>query len=597
MMQSPEAQYQLALKMPMNRLMSILQGQPDAVVGQPIAMMAMQALKEQKTAAQGMQAQQQLQQPNVKDQLLAEDQGIAKYPAPNMNAVANAAHGGVVGYDSGGAVQHFFGGAPVRSTSGGQSWFLDLPETIRDPSVPFYSEVPNPVYQRLGNSQFPTKKAAEDAYNAVSGARGDVLPGVSDFDKAYPAIPRGQAETERSNVGRPGNDELGRPLRPTVSAPVAPVELDEVGNPMPAPVVSAPVKLDEVGNPMPAPQYGQQRPGPQVTPRPQVTSRPQVQSAPSPYTGAIPTAQDMGTGVGLTGPQQQVGPSTTPSPDKDFTTGLNTYEDALTKSRVAGTDYEKKINDIVAKFGDTKEQKNQKNAITLGSGLLSIASDLLTPGQTGAGARANAFKTIAGIATKYKDEDKADRDALTKADLMATMGIAQLRQKDADTASRLYGNAQDILVKQADLAGRREIAKMQNDVEFKKLSLAEQELKIKEAYNKGILSFHSASLGVQEKIAGMNADVQYRGQNIRADTQRMGFVKYDNQVRTEASKQLTNSLIAQSKLTGPKAKEAIRILNDSAAFNQMLQDRINGGIGAPRSQFQVDAIPEDAEMQ
>ena len=233
----------------------------------------------------------------------------------------------------------------------------------------------------------------------------------------------------------------------------------------------------------------------------------------------------------------------------------------------------------------------------MGSGLLSIASDLLTPGQTGAGARANAFKTIAGIATKYKDEDKADRDALTKADLMATMGIAQLRQKDADTAARLYGNAQDILVKQADLAGRREIAKMQNDVEFKKLSLAEQELKIKEAYNKGILSFHNASLGVQERIARMTTGVTARGQDIRADTQRMGFERFDTQARTAATKYVNDYLIAQSKLPGQRGKDATKTLNDSAAFNRMVQDRINGGIGAPRSQFQVDAIPEDAEMQ
>ena len=165
-MQSPEAQYQLALKMPMNRLMGILQGKPDAVVGQPIAMMALQSLKEQKTAAQGMQAQQQLQQPNVKDQLLAEDQGIAKYPAPNMNAVANAAHGGIVGYAGGGDVQHFANEGQVRGSP------MDAP-TSRFEDIADYFRVVN----QEGTDRNARIRALQEAQRVVQpGVREAVTP-------------------------------------------------------------------------------------------------------------------------------------------------------------------------------------------------------------------------------------------------------------------------------------------------------------------------------------------------------------------------------------------------------------------------------------
>ena len=95
----------------------------------------------------------------------------------------------------------------------------------------------------------------------------------------------------------------------------------------------------------------------------------------------------------------------------------------------------------------------------------------------------------------------------------------------------------------------------------------------------------------------MTTGVTARGQDINAQTRREGFARYDTQALTAATKYVNDYLIAQSKLPGQRGKDATKTLNDPAAFRQMVQDRVSGGIGTPRSQFQLDAIPDDAEMQ
>lgn len=52
----------------------------------------------------------------------------------------------------------------TRTTDGGKTWTLDIPETVRDPSVPHYREIPNPLYSALGNKKFASHKEAEAAY-------------------------------------------------------------------------------------------------------------------------------------------------------------------------------------------------------------------------------------------------------------------------------------------------------------------------------------------------------------------------------------------------------------------------------------------------
>jgi len=57
----------------------------------------------------------------------------------------------------------------LRSTDGGRSYFLDIPQTIRDPKVAYYREIPNPVFQAIGNKKFASRADAQAAYAAAGG--------------------------------------------------------------------------------------------------------------------------------------------------------------------------------------------------------------------------------------------------------------------------------------------------------------------------------------------------------------------------------------------------------------------------------------------
>jgi hypothetical protein len=57
----------------------------------------------------------------------------------------------------------------LRSTDGGRSYFLEIPEKIRDPKVPYFREIPNPMFQTLGNKKFASRADAQAAYAAAGG--------------------------------------------------------------------------------------------------------------------------------------------------------------------------------------------------------------------------------------------------------------------------------------------------------------------------------------------------------------------------------------------------------------------------------------------
>jgi hypothetical protein len=146
--------------------------------------------KELRAAGQGAQGGQ--PQPKVADAAIAqmgaqpmpEEMGIGALPAQNMQQMAD---GGIVGYDEGGMT---YGQEPVmmmaeggvaryqaggdaqsllRTTTGGKSWFLDVPQTMRDPSVPYYREITSP-FAPLADKEFATKEEALAAYNQIAPA-------------------------------------------------------------------------------------------------------------------------------------------------------------------------------------------------------------------------------------------------------------------------------------------------------------------------------------------------------------------------------------------------------------------------------------------
>ena len=109
-------------KMSDSQLADILAGK-DVSIPQFAAMTEAMGRKQLRQAIDGQQAQQQAQQPSVKDQLLAEQaqsQGIAGLPAPNMEAMSMAG-GGIIAFEDGGEVPGYAAGDyidPLAELSG-----------------------------------------------------------------------------------------------------------------------------------------------------------------------------------------------------------------------------------------------------------------------------------------------------------------------------------------------------------------------------------------------------------------------------------------------------------------------------------------------
>lgn len=79
-------------------------------VPQYAAMAEAMGRRQLRDAVKGAEAQQQAKQPSVKDQLLmadAQEAGLAALPAPNMESV-DMASGGIIAFEDGGKVQHFY---------------------------------------------------------------------------------------------------------------------------------------------------------------------------------------------------------------------------------------------------------------------------------------------------------------------------------------------------------------------------------------------------------------------------------------------------------------------------------------------------------
>lgn len=57
--------------------------------------------------------------------------------------------------------------APIRTVDGGKTWTLDIPETIRDPSVKWYRQIPNPAFKAMGNKSFASADEAKAAFSAL----------------------------------------------------------------------------------------------------------------------------------------------------------------------------------------------------------------------------------------------------------------------------------------------------------------------------------------------------------------------------------------------------------------------------------------------
>jgi hypothetical protein len=394
-MKSPEAQYQLAMRLPLEQLQAILRGQPSEI-DQPTALSVLKQKMQQKTAMQGMQAQQQLQQPSVKDRMLQqsqmpEDMGIAQ--APGAQQAGAIPDGGVAGFAEGGDVQHYAAGDFVRSTTGGKDWFLDLP----------YRQSINPLYSHLKDKRFASRDEAAKAYeDALAGKAAAPAPTAAPVPAA-PAAPAAPAtpyvDFRRTDVDPNFRDPRGQGA--TAPAP----------GPTRRPAANAPVGLEQLSGP----DSG-------YTP-PEVTA------------AAAPAATDTAGVAAL---------STSAAPAAPAASTDTTYEGEFGKIGSSTKTYTDQMSALLKTMTPTAEEKESRSAERKGVMALKAAQALLQSGTTSGAARGSALGQIAELSQAYGKEDREDKKAMIGAEMNMLGAQAQLAQGNARMAIESFQHAQKL---------------------------------------------------------------------------------------------------------------------------------------------------------
>lgn len=396
-MKSPEAQYQLAMRLPLSQLQAILQGQPSEI-DQPTALSVLKQKMQQKTAMQGLQAQQQLQQPSVKDRMLQqsqmpEDMGIAQ--APGAQQAGTIPDGGVAGYAEGGDVRHYAAGDFVRSTTGGKDWFLDLP----------YRQSINPLYSHLKDKRFASKDEAAKAYeDALAGKAAAPAPTAAPVPAA-PAAPAAPAtpyvDFRRTDVDPNFRDPRGQGA--TAPAP----------GPARRPAANAPVGLEQL-------------------------SGPDSGYTPPEVTAPAPAATDTTDTTGVAALSTPAAPAAPAAPAD------TSYEGELGKIGSSTQPYIDRMSALLKTMTPTAEEKESRSAERKGVMALKAAQALLQPGTNAAGARGTALGQMAELTQAYSKEDREDKKAMIGAEMNMLGAQAQLAQGNSRMAIESFQHAQKL---------------------------------------------------------------------------------------------------------------------------------------------------------
>lgn len=383
-MNSPEAQYQLAKKMPTASLANILRGIPGAI-DQGIAMMVLGERQRMKTASQGQQAGAEAQQPSVKDRMLLaqqgqlpENQGIGTLPSPNMGQVADVAmgaQGGVVGFAGGGDVQHFqVGGDTWRQKQ--RAVYPSLFDRYRDPE-------------------------ALNKYNAaIKGEQ--YTPSTEGFVTAPGQIGISKEDILSNNPTEEGLTQLAGP-QGDVAAPVSTGRSQSEA----APVSASGIKLLQTQPALPMTDYSTS---------PDVPASPSAAAAPTQPTAPAGGIKALGLASDFEAAQKMTNDSTKP------------YMDEMTKL----------VKGLNLSAGEKENQKYTR----LGNTFLSAAQELLTSGRPGASSIGAALGKVGTLAQDYAKEDKAERKAAIGAEISMLGAHAQMAQGNTKTAIEFYQNAQ-----------------------------------------------------------------------------------------------------------------------------------------------------------
>jgi len=464
-MKSPEAQYQLAMRLPIAQLQAILRGQPSEI-DQPTALTVLKQRMQQKTAMQGVQAQQELQQPSIKDRMLQqaqmpEDMGIAQ--APGAQQAGAIPDGGVAGFAEGGDVRHF-------QTGGTQG---ELFRTPFDPDVS-RQRVIDATRQRI--AQFAAQGVpASVAEQAVAAEAAGGPSAASSLSRFFPQV-SGQSATM---AGLRGLGSLGaRAL--TAATPLAgPAAVGLTSYGLAEPVMRAtgvtqnvtdylanltgladrekealadkPVQrraavepgyrgknyVDPrlVGNAPSAPEPAT-RPA-----RPRVEAPVQMEANPAP----TPDALDLMTDKAATTEAAPATGITTLAPAAERAAPADTgYESAMRKISGSTQPYMDKMTELLRTMTPTAEEKQSRSAERKGVMALKAAQALLQSGTTSGAARGSALGQIAELTQAYGKEDREDKKAMIGAEINMLGAQAQLAQGNSKMAVDMFQHAEKL---------------------------------------------------------------------------------------------------------------------------------------------------------
>lgn len=430
---SPNAQYELALKLPIDRLKAILQGRPD-VIDQSAALLALKQKMQMKTALDGQAAQAQLAQPSIKQQLLASS-GVEALPALNMEIP----DGGIAGEEepaemmaAGGAVQRFNG---------------ETGSAVSNLAAQYAA-----AQARLG-SNLPSDEdidvLAQRVEAARAAARAIPAPGILQMRKGPQEVARYKAAQEELRAAQDAfyaaqqkriPTSYGAPTttpyfsEPQIKRPgIQPIRLT-TGELVPEQDRTPPVDRDEQGR-----RIGVDTVVPAAAPRKASAPRRGIEQIVRSDASYNPEQQTTGPTAlaALAGEPTAAKPV---APTDEFSS-IGDYMKAL--QSYTQTEREALERAIAGRREKVEGEKAQRKGEFGGLAALGAAAELLKSGRPGATSIGEAFGSVGRAGAEYTKEERRIADQLDAADIEATKARLAMKQGDVQLGATLMGKAEE----------------------------------------------------------------------------------------------------------------------------------------------------------
>lgn len=551
---SPDAKYQLALKMPIERLMAIIRGQP-AQIDPATALAALKMYNQTKVAAQGQQAQQQLQQPNVANQEM-QASGLTQIPANNMNGIATAAQGGIVGYADGGEVQHF----QVGGVAAG-------PGVSFSQAFPGATAAALPYAARLAAFAGPAAIAGGVAGAAGYGLGRGVMNLTGGDQAMTDLIARitGLSAKEAEMLDPQQKEEIVK------QAAAAPAARNAAAAPA-APAAAAPAS------------------GVQMLP-----------TGPTPPAQGLTMGDEKQTPEGLAALREgPVGSALAPA--EGVTALRPSFTDAANKTNAANP-FSTQLTKALTELTSSPEEKDKQKGDRLGVMALQAAQALLKPGTTSAGARSDVFGKIAELTQQYNKEDKEDKRALIGAKISVLGTQATLAQGDTKNAIDMFNHGETLTMEYAKVESEKAYRQAMLALEGSKLSQHAKDVKAKQASDDVLHSAMARYYDAQGPMAAAHG--RYWDAAARAVGNKGTMTQAQTAaLRVKAAAQIDKDLTAPGaiykiKQQNPALKDLSNLQIRDALIDEEIKKYMPGAqtaATAPRNPDYSDTLPSGATV-